>query len=103
MKKQNKIKSSVRIIVAKRKLPKTVRKPKISRRIVATNRRPRNETRDTVLEAFAKWQKKKERFTSVQLANALGFEPAYIRATLARAGIALPRSKRGPSKCGIMK
>jgi hypothetical protein len=39
---------------------------------------------------------------STEIAKLLGCEPAYVRATLARAGYKLHRSKLdGPSLCGI--
>lgn len=59
-------------------------------------------TREEVIALFELRRQENARLSSVQLANELKCDPAYVRATLARAGIALPRSKRKvPSLCGI--
>jgi hypothetical protein len=59
-------------------------------------------TKDQVLERFRILKKENPRVSSTQLANDIGCKSAYVRATLARAGIALPRSpKKQPSLCGI--
>lgn len=59
-------------------------------------------TKDIVLERFRVLKKSNPKLSSVELAKDLGCKSAYVRATLARAGIPLPRKhKDGPSLCGI--
>lgn len=59
-------------------------------------------TKLEILEQFKKLKRTNPKLTSAELAEELGCNSAHVRATLARAGIALPNSRKGkPSKCGI--
>jgi len=61
-------------------------------------------TKGDVIDLFLRRKEENNRITSIQLAKELGCESSYVRATLARAGYPLPRSKqKGPSQSGKVK
>jgi hypothetical protein len=61
-------------------------------------------TKLIVIEKFREYTQHDEKFSSVDLARLLNCTPAYVRATLARAGIALPKAhSERPSTCGIYR